>query len=912
MDEILSATKEIDIGKITSDHLRPDPTGLIEPKENTIFGESILIKNKFTNSNSPYLIDNRFEIRGLIGRGGMCNVYKAFDIELKRDVAVKVLNDKYRFDTESDILSRFRSEGSTVANLSHPDIIKIYHTCQDSVLGPVLILELVEGKNLSDLLKDKTLPSKIAASIALRLSKAMDHAHGGKTSSGIKQTSIIHRDLKPGNILIAGDDHYLDKPLDDRFQIKITDFGLGKNLETNSDNQNITSFGIIVGTPSYMAPEQASGDRNLTTAVDIYGLGAILYEMLTGKPPFTGPTISAILKQIIENDPIPPFKLVSKLPNSLSAICLKCLEKSPINRYQSAKELAEDLQRWLDNKPTKARLPGPITQVTRWARKNPVKTLSFVSFCILTGAFVFLSIFSYKQMQMNYKIQNETETLRLKEKLHESSLTTLNTILELLNVDGPLARTSNLEPLHNILQKYYAKLVEDFNTEKIPDPIKLAIAHFSLSDLMIRKGNKHDSTKVLENVIMLCNRVDKSHPDKSNCQYFIGKAYRILGEVQFELGEKNASLENLNKALVIFESFEKEISDKGSTSYDSDEQLALTYHFLGIYYAYTNINLSLKNHNHSISLLTNRLKNQPENINRHRELARGFGYRGDTFLEKNDFYNADKDYWASHQLRKNISSIKNIEPFWNRLGNNTSIGHRFPAVTLDNEQTEGLFQLGRSFANFGSMHLQNNLLSTAEEYYLTSGIIREFLAKQNPNIHDFKYDLANNLTAMSLVRLKRLALETSINLDSHSTEVKQIEIDLNRAIFELYEPVIIADKAVRFIRGQGDARTHKCMLEWLKKSDPDLQIFIDTEQFLEKTYGEVQNDQFNLAKVYAMRSQLFEKNNMSKSDFYANKALNALKTLFDDNKKSNRSLEIKSDTVFGKSPTLVTFLQTIE
>lgn len=869
--------------------------------------EKAVIKNsnsKSALSSINYLMDNRFHILKLIGKGGMCNVYRAFDTELKRDVAVKVLNDKYRGDTETDILSRFRSEGSTVANLTHPDIIKIYHTCQDPVYGPALILELVEGCNLSDLLKDKTLPAKTAASIALRLALAIDHAHCGKNSMASKPTAaIIHRDLKPGNILISGADQFLETPLDSRFQCKITDFGLGKNLEPNSGNHELTAFGMIVGTPSYMAPEQAKGEKNLTTAVDIYGLGAILYEMLTGKPPFTGPTISAILRQVLETEPIPPFKLVNRIPTDLSAICLKCLEKDPNSRYSSARELADDLEKWLNNKPTKAKLPGTFVKIFRWAKKHPLPALSITGFSALLLSLMALGYFSYHQMIENQQFLHESEKLRFKGKMHETSLNTLNSILDLLNnKDGTLSRTPGLEPLHNILQKFYSRLVEDSKDEKFIDPVKLAEAHLSLSELMNKKGNKTDSALVLENAILLIQ--DLNTPDS---RFQLAKAYLYLGDIQRDLGENIKSLGNLQKALVIFSELSKDNSSDKKQSENAIEMLAQTHHSLGTYHAHLNTALSLENYSMAINLFASQLKLDPGNILKQRNLARSYGYRGDVNMDMENFVAADKDYWDSHHLRENVAALQKINPFWNQEDRNLVTPRVYSSKALDNDKLESLFQLARSFANFGTMHGRINLLSTSEEFFVKSRSIREYIVKASPNVNDFKYDLAGNIVEISLIRLRRIG-QTLNNISEHSNELQNIGQDLEYAINDIYEPVIRSDRAIPFLRGQGEAQTVRCQLEWLRNGDPDSKLFRDTEFYLSQKYPDAQYDTYNLAKIYAMRAHLYEKKKPKESDEYSAKALEAIKKCVKTNSGFSRLEEAKKDPVFRKLPILVAFL----
>jgi len=908
MEENLYETKKLPTGTYPEmDNGSGDMATISKYQTNGAPGDAVNLEDSMVPVH--YLMDNRFEILKLIGKGGMCNVYKAFDRELKRDVAVKVLNQKFRNDHSNDILGRFRGEGSTVANLAHPDIIKIYHTFQDPIFGPGLILELVDGGSLSDLLKDKTLPARTAASIALRLARAISHAHGNKSSIHSKSNpAIIHRDLKPSNVLVSGADQYLSNPLDSRFEIKITDFGLGKNLEPTSGNHELTAHGMIVGTPSYMAPEQARGEKNLTTAVDVYGLGAILYEMLTGKPPFTGPTVSAILRQVLESEPIPPFKLVNRLPPTISAICLKCLEKEPENRYHSAEELADDLEHWLANKPIIAKVPGPITLIYRWAIKNPLLFLTITGFSILLISLISLGIFSYRQM-----VENETNSL--KGKMHESSLSTLNSILDLLNKDSNLGRTPGLEPLHNILQKYYDKLVHDFRKEKNIDPVKFKLvdAHLSLSELMAKKGNKADCARVLESAISLLLQAQQN-PSTNNPEneFLLGYSHRLLGEVLGDLGETQESLDHLNKALEIFES----VSTNEATSpinLNPIEQLALTEHTLGTYYMHLDPNLSLDHYQKSIDLFAKICKEYPENISHQRNLARGYGYRGDTYMEMGDFQNADRNYWESHHLRENITKIQKITAFWNLDLSKAGEELNSTSFNLTNDQLESLFQLARSFGNFGTMHSKMSLLSTSEDFFSKSLRIREYLVKASPNIKDFKYDFAGNLVELSSVRLKRISSSMNPNLTASNSELKKIELDLDKAINGIYEPEINSDKAIPMIRGQGDAKTLMCQIYWLRGVSGDDKYFPETERFLEKKYPNAQYDNYNIARICSMRASLYQKSkNIEQEKAFTSKAINYLSSCIKNTSGLTRLEEARNDPVFKNVPEIINYLETFK
>jgi serine/threonine-protein kinase len=291
----------------------------------------------------------RYLISGVLGRGGLGIVYRGFDPDLKRSAAVKrVLADVY---TDPQARARFRAEAEAIAKLDHPNIIKVYEVGEDEG-RPYLALELVEGPTLATRLTDGPLAPPDAAVLLEQIARAVGYAH----SSG-----IIHRDLKPANVLLSAERGTLSP--------KIADFGLAKQLGTEND---LTHTGMILGTPAYMAPEQALGDPlAVGPAADVWALGVILYECLTGRPPFRAVTPLATMELARTVEPHSPRSVLVSVPRELSVLCMKCLEKNPARRYATANELADDLRRWLTGQPIVARPTGWPTRAVKWARRNP-------------------------------------------------------------------------------------------------------------------------------------------------------------------------------------------------------------------------------------------------------------------------------------------------------------------------------------------------------------------------------------------------------------------------------------------------------------------------------------------------------------------------------------------------------------
>jgi serine/threonine protein kinase/Flp pilus assembly protein TadD len=334
-----------------------------------------------------------YEILEELGRGGMGVVYKARHLGLQRLVALKMILAGAHAGATG--LARFRAEAEAVAQLQHPNIVQIYETGEHEG-RPYFSLEFVEGGSLEQRMQETPTPPRAAAELVETLARTMDVAH---------QRGIVHRDLKPANILLGlgggsstvhrkaqqataatslALDHWSRNTVP-----KIADFGLVKRV---NDDSSQTHSGTIIGTPSYMAPEQAEGkNREVGPPADIYALGAILYDLLTGRPPFKAGNPIDTIRQVIEQEPVPPRQLEPRVPLDLETICLKCLEKEPARRYASAGELAADLRRFLDEEPILARPTPAWERAWKWGKRRPAAVaLLGVSVAALVGMVLFI------------------------------------------------------------------------------------------------------------------------------------------------------------------------------------------------------------------------------------------------------------------------------------------------------------------------------------------------------------------------------------------------------------------------------------------------------------------------------------------------------------------------------------------
>jgi serine/threonine protein kinase/WD40 repeat protein len=407
-----------------------------------------------------------YQIVGELGRGGIGVVYKARHVQLNRYVALKVLLAGH-FASASH-LRRFLVEAEATARLQHHNIVQIYEVGQ-SESRPFLALEHVNGGTLSQWADGRPQPPRDAAAITQCLAKAVQFAH---------EQGVVHRDIKTSNVLIQrlgverdsndtkaasskcspgqGDPVATSRPSHDpmtsqgfgsnnsvldQMQLKVSDFGLAKLMAGGSDSRQgeITMSGDILGTAAYMSPEQARGESaTLTAATDIYSLGAILYELLTGRPPFVGVQPMEILAQVIHQEPVRPSQIVRRVPTDIQTICLKCLEKNPACRYPTAEALADDLGRFLADQPILARKPSSLERLFRWCRHN--RAVASVVLSIAIGLMLITALSSIYSVQLGWQLE---QTSKAKDEAQKSKVEAYHRLWESRLAQANAIRVSN-------------------------------------------------------------------------------------------------------------------------------------------------------------------------------------------------------------------------------------------------------------------------------------------------------------------------------------------------------------------------------------------------------------------------------------------------------------------------------------
>lgn len=514
-----------------------------------------------------------YEILGELGRGGMGVVYKARQLGLNRLVALKMLlagahaNDHVR--------ARFRIEAEAVAHLQHPNVVQIYDVGEQDGL-PYFSLEFVDGSSLAHQLGGKPQPARGAAELLRTLARAMHYAH---------EHGIVHRDLKPANVLLTSS----GVP-------KIADFGLAKQVEGESSQ---TKSGTLMGTPSYMAPEQARGAVHaIGPAADVHALGAILYETLTGRPPFVAASVMDTIMQVLRVEAIPPSHLHPGVPRDLETICLKCLQKEPERRYASAGALADDLDAFLAGEAIQARPLGAPERLWRWCRRNPrVAVLTTATFLLLVvgiigslaAAFAIARERNQKEIERiaadearqlaetrrveadhanEHAQQNAATAKRNAEeatKQGKLALSALGTLIDEVQKqigDTPGTQDLKLKLLETALEGLDKVAKGDENSRLLGQ--SMAAAYMKVGQLFQQLGQTEKAYAQYEKLHAIIEDLAKKDPNGDVAQSNLAATYTMLGEMSLELRrDVHASLAHYQKALEIRRGLQnKQLSDK--------------------------------------------------------------------------------------------------------------------------------------------------------------------------------------------------------------------------------------------------------------------------------------------------------------------------------------------------------------
>jgi serine/threonine-protein kinase len=504
-----------------------------------------------------------YEILEEVARGGMGVVYKARQTALDRVVALKmILAGAY---AAGETVARFEAEARAVARFQHPNIVQVFEVGRHDGL-PYFSLEFVEGGTLAKKIAREPQPPAFAAETVEKLARAVQYAH---------DRGIVHRDLKPANVLLADD----GTP-------KIADFGLAKSLEGDSGQ---TQSGQVLGTPSYMAPEQARGDvEAVGPAADVWALGAILYDLLTGRPPFAGSSVLDTLEMVRWRDPVPPSQLTAKLPRDLETICLKCLQKERARRYASAGELADDLRRFLEGRPIVARPVSRVERAWRWAKRNPVGALAALlgaALLIVPSILAVLLFVSEGKATESAKQENaakafaqgkqkeaedalagekrarEAEQKELKRSTDNEKLfadqrnQSLFTVREVLrDVDGLMKHRADLAPLRlQIVNRMLPRLdtIRVPELQNVIDARTEAIAYSRIGSIYYDTNRVEKAEEWARRAYILLKKLADENPNDAAALFNLSNISNQLADVEWRLGNGSRARELYADALKI-------------------------------------------------------------------------------------------------------------------------------------------------------------------------------------------------------------------------------------------------------------------------------------------------------------------------------------------------------------------------
>jgi eukaryotic-like serine/threonine-protein kinase len=459
-----------------------------------------------------------YELLELIGSGGMGVVFRARQKSLDRQVAVKMIRGGDL--AAEDDLRRFRLESGASAQLDHPHIVPIYEVGEHQGYC-YYVMKLMGGGSLEKRLHEFASDPRRAARLVVTVARAVHHAH---------QRGVLHRDLKPGNILI-----------DDEGRGHVADFGLAKRLGVHAD---ATQTGLIVGTPSYMAPEQATGKKDaVTTATDVYGLGALLYSLLSGRPPFRGDSILETIEQVRIREPEPPTSVGTRVDRDLQTICLTCLRKEPNRRYASAAALADDLERWDAGEPIAARPTRTGERAWRWARREPLSAalaaaLAVLALVVVAGLVVSNVMISRErdEAQTQRRIaQDESRHAQLeRQRALDRSRQARQAVDEMYTevAEKWLYEQPKLSKVQRDFLEKARAFYEQFSREEGDDPeVQLARAKAisRLAWVQFRLGHPQDGEASLYKPVTILQELADRHPERPEFWEALGQAWGTLG-----------------------------------------------------------------------------------------------------------------------------------------------------------------------------------------------------------------------------------------------------------------------------------------------------------------------------------------------------------------------------------------------
>ena len=656
-----------------------------------------------------------------VGRGGMGVVYRARQISLNRLVALKMIASG-EFAGPNEI-QRFRTEAEAAAKLDHPGIVPVYEF-GESKGRHFFSMALVEGNSLRERIqREGPLSASVAARMVKQMAEAIDYAH---------EQEIVHRDLKPSNVLMAGD----DSP-------RISDFGLAKQLAALSGS---THSGQILGSPSYMSPEQARGAANVDQRADIYGLGGVLYFILTGRPPFQAASVAQTLRLVCDVDPVMPRSLNPAIPRDLETIVIKCLQKEPGRRYGSARELAADLQSFLSGQPIQARPVSRLERTVMWARRRPgvASLLALLFVAMLAGTTISTYFAVERQMALN---ESQAEFERA-----ESALDDLrDSIGQFVEVVGTeeLLQEERFRPvlkrlLAHALRQYEAYIEEHAGSQDAETRAEIARSLRGIGKIHEFSGDVEESIRAYEESIGLQNELVQAYPANAEYRHVLSDTHLKLGEMLRAMGQSEAAQASFETGLNLLTELVKQVPQEG----DYQRDLALSHSALGVLFLRTGRpEEALESGQESIRIFEQLLKAHPDVIDYRSAMATSLGDFSIALLENGKRDEAIGVSQRALQLRKDLA-------------------------TESPETDKYLFELAISRTNYGNLLAATDNEAALAQYGDALELMTS-LVEKNPTVTIYRADAARLHNAIGVIYKNQNELERSISKIEAALELQE-------------------------------------------------------------------------------------------------------------------------------------------
>ncbi len=486
-------------------------------------------------------IAGRYQVQSKLGSGGMGVVYRAVDARLQRDVALKMLSQAAARDV--GLLARFRREAALIASMNSPYVVRVYDT-GDSTTGPYIAMEYCRGGSLADLLRTGPLTTRLAAEIARQAASGIEAAH---------RTSVVHRDLKPGNILLVESSSLSNESV----QIKVTDFGLAKRI---NDIDSATLTGELLGTPAYLAPEQLGANTEVVLPlVDVYALGAILYECLVGRPPIRGATTMETLKLLATQDPVPIRTLQPNVPVDLAVIAHKCLQREPSERYASAQDVCDDLGRFLNGKPILAKPTPSWIRLAKWSKRNPFLSgaIVFSTLVLIASMTIWISFTKELQIAKDHALTESRVASAQRDNAKRNASLAMEAVDNFLSqvADKKLANipefTETRKQLLNSALEFCKKL-QDSSSDFDPDVAnETALAHRRLAKVYRALGENQLWRQEIQLAAEMHRSLVESHPENARYLFEYAVSLNNLSNAEGEFISADKALETLLESIRI-------------------------------------------------------------------------------------------------------------------------------------------------------------------------------------------------------------------------------------------------------------------------------------------------------------------------------------------------------------------------